>query len=370
MPRGSACLAWVMALVVVAGAEAGAGEGPSRKKLIEFGWDEPDTAFLRRHLGEMEASPFDGCVFHANVAGADGKLANFAWLAWGRRTFTDAELRPALDDLRALPPSRFSHHFLRFNATPADLDWFDDFGPILANARLAARVAREGRCRGLLFDTEQYQGRLFEYRKQRDAASKPWPEYAAQARRRGREVMGAIRRGFPDATVLLTFGHSYPWKQSDRGKIPLADSEDGLLAPFLDGMAEATEGGARLVDAHELSYGYRDPERFVEARRTILEGVLPIVGAPEAYRRSVSAGFGLWMDYDWPKHGWDTADPSKNYFTPAAFEAAARQALESADEFAWIYTEQPRWWTDEGKTAKLPPAYAEALRRAKGAGGD
>ena len=33
------------------------------KKLIEFGWDEPDTAFLRAHLGEMEKTPFDGCVY-------------------------------------------------------------------------------------------------------------------------------------------------------------------------------------------------------------------------------------------------------------------------------------------------------------------
>ena len=36
----------------------------SQKRLIEFGWDEPDTAFLRRHIAQMERSPFDGCVFH------------------------------------------------------------------------------------------------------------------------------------------------------------------------------------------------------------------------------------------------------------------------------------------------------------------
>jgi hypothetical protein len=33
------------------------------KKLIEFGWDEPDTTYLRAHIAEMEKTPFDGTVF-------------------------------------------------------------------------------------------------------------------------------------------------------------------------------------------------------------------------------------------------------------------------------------------------------------------
>jgi hypothetical protein len=341
------------------------GAGPPTKKLIEFGWDEPDTAFLRRHAREMEATPFDGCVFHANFVDKDGKAGNFAWHAWGRRAFSIDELRPAIEDLKATRFDRFSDNFLRFNTTPADVDWFDDFAPILANARLAASVAREGNCRGLLFDVEQYEGKLFEYRKQRDASTRPWAEYARQARRRGREVMASFRSGFPGVTILLTFGHSYPWKQSEGGKIPLLDCEYGLLAPFLDGMIEATEGQARLVDAHELSYGYRDLDKFDLARRTILEGVIPIVDRPESYRRAVTVGFGLWLDFDWPKNGWDEADPSKNYFTPAGFEASARKALELADEYVWIYTEKPRWWTDRGPPTGLPAPYVEALRRAR-----
>ena len=340
------------------------GAGPP-KKLIEFGWDEPDTAFLRRHVREMEKTPFDGCVFHANVVEEDGKLGNFAWLGWGRREFSIEELRGAVDDLKATRFDRFECNFLRFNTTPADVDWFDDFAPILANARVAARVAREGRCRGLLFDVEQYQGRLFEYRKQRDASTKPWAEYASQAHLRGREVMASFCREYPGLTVLLTFGHSYPWKQSEAGKVPLSDCEYGLLAPFLDGMIEATERGARLVDAHELSYGYRDLAKFERARSAIVEGVLPIVERPDVYRKAVTVGFGIWLDYDWPKYGWDEADPSKNYFTPEGFEASTRKALELADEYVWIYTEKPRWWTDRGTPEKLPTPYVEALRRAR-----
>lgn len=357
----------LLALAPIAGRAAGQEPEPPRKALVEFGWDEPDTAFLRRHIEAMERTPFDGCVFHAAAVSPAGAVENFTWLGWGKRTFTRAELQGAIDDLRATPFRRFTENFLRFNTTPADLDWFDDFGAVLANARLAAEVAREGNCRGILFDVEEYQGRLFTYAHQRDAKTRSWDEYAAQARGRGRAVMEAFQEGFPGLTVLLTFGHSYALIRSERlGGKPLAEVDYGLLAPFLDGLVDAAKGSTRLVDGHEPSYGYREAARFDEALARIRDKVPATVAAdPEAYRRAVTAGFGLWMDYIWPTHGWDTADPSRNYFTPEAFEASLRAALERADRYVWIYTETPRWWTPEGGPAKLPPAYEAAVRRAR-----
>jgi hypothetical protein len=70
------------------------------------------------------------------------------------------------------------------------------------------------------------------------------------------------------------------------------------------------------------------------------------------------------MDQDWRKHGWDTNDFTKNYFTPEVFESSVRQALAVTDEYVWIYTETPRWWSKEGAPVKLPETYAAALRRA------
>ncbi len=338
---------------------------PAPKKLIEFGWDEPDTAFLRQHLAEMEATPFDGCVYHVGWKGADGKSGNFTWECWSKRAFTETELEGALADLKATPFRRFSHNFLRFNTTPADIDWFDDHAAVVQNARLAARVAREGKSRGLLFDIEQYNAPLFDYRKQRDAKTKPWEAYAAQARLRGREVMEAFQQGFPDLTVFLTFGYCLPWGQSQGGKKPLSECSYGLLAPFLDGMVEAAKGKTRIVDGHESSYGYKDPAQFPAAYRAMKEELLPIVASPKDYARVLSLGFGIWLDHDWRKAGWNADDPAKNYFAPEPFGATVRKALETADEYVWIYTETPRWWSAQGKAVKLPEAYAEALRRAR-----
>jgi hypothetical protein len=362
MFKVAVCLAGMLAAPL-----AGEMQHWNARKLIEFGWDEPGTAFLRTNVSEMQRTPFDGCVFHADYRKPDGGKGSFTWQGWGQLTFSETDLQDAFADLRATRFGRFNFCFLRFNTTPARLDWFDDYSSVLANARLAARLARAGHCPGLLFDIEQYEGQLFDYQKQRDAMGKSWELYAAQTRRRGREVMDAFQEGYPGLTIFLTFGYSLPWAQTGNGKKSLANCSYGLLAPFLDGMLEGAGKGVRLVDGHELSYGYKTAEQFAVARKSVKNDLLPLVRDPSKYEQVMSLGFGLWLDDDWRKKGWDTEDLSKNYFPPQAFEASVREALRAADEFVWIYTETPRWWSDGGPV-KLPEAYVQAVREAKAEG--
>lgn len=198
----------IRAVIVICLASAATAAPPAAKVLIEFGWDEPDTSFLRNHPEALDRSPFDGCVFHAAAKVAEDQVENFAWKFWGDRAYTETELAGAFEDLKGAPPSRFRHNLLRVNTAPAAIDWFDDFGPIRNNAALAAKLAKEGKARGVLFDVEQYEGQLFHYAKQRDAGAKSWEDYSAQAKKRGGEVMTAFQDGFPGLTVLLTFGPS------------------------------------------------------------------------------------------------------------------------------------------------------------------
>jgi len=340
--------------------------GPA-KKLIEFGWDEPDAAFMRRHIAQMEQAPFDGVVFRVADTRPDGTPGNFLWEAWGRRAFTEAELAPALADLAATRFQRFTHNFLRFNTSPGDVDWFDDFSAVLANARLAARVARAGGAAGLLFDTEQYHTPLFDYRRQRDRGAKPWEAYAAQARRRGGEVMEAFQAAYPDPTIFLTFGYGVPWLEMRKGATSLAACEYGLLVPFLDGMVGAANSRARLVDGYEPAYFHdKDTARFAEAYRMLTQDLLDLVADPARYRRLLSVGFGLFLDYAPDGRRWNGADGSANYYTPRELETSVRAALAAADEYVWIYTEAPRWWSPSGHPVDLPGEYADALRRARG----
>jgi hypothetical protein len=344
----------------------GADRAGAPRRLIEFGWDEPDTAFMRRHVAEMEKTPFDGCVFHAYTIDAQGKRGDFLWGCWSTKAFAEEQLLASLDDLKQTPFKRFTHNFLRFNTAPADVDWFDDHSAILVNCKLAAKFARDGKCAGILFDTEQYNHPLFNYGKQRDAKIKSWDEYAAQVRKRGREVMRAFQDGYPDVTIFLTFGYSLPWIETGGKPDKIAQANYGLLAPFLDGMVDAAQGNVRIVDGHELSYGYKDVSRFAKAYQTMSHDVGPIVADPQKYKKVFSFGFGVWMDDDWRKKGWDTKDFDKNFYPPDAFEKTVRTALQTSDEYVWIYTEKPKWWTEEGGPLDLPSEYEQALRRAAG----
>jgi len=335
------------------------------KKLIEFGWDEPSTSFMREHIAQMERAPFDGVVFNLEARPPKGPKRRFTWESWTTNRVEEIDMQPAIDDLRATKFQRFTDNFLRFNTTPAKLDWFDDYSAVIHNCRIAAWTAKQGGVKGILFDIEQYEGPLFDFRKQREAKTKSWDEYAAKVRERGREVMNAFQQGYPDTTIFLTFGYSLPWGESERGKRPLAECHYGMLAPFLDGMLDAVRGATVLVDGNEGAYRFKDTNRFAASYRAMKHELLPIVQPKENYAKHFTFSFGLWMDYDWRKVGWDTNDFSRNFYTPAAFENSVRTALQTADEYVWIYTEQPRWWSKEGTSVKLPAEYEQAVRRAR-----
>lgn len=368
---------WFMKLyqsVMLAVALSAALSAAETKKLIEFGWDEPDTGFIREHIKEMQQTPFDGCVFHVDFKKKGGPNGRLTWDGWGTNVIAFEDVQQALADMKQTELGKFKYNFARFNTTPAKLDWFDDYQAVVQNCQVAARFAKEANCPGILFDIEQYEGQLFDYRKQKfaydktkphDTPQKSWEVYAAQARKRGTEVMEAFQTGYPDLTIFLTFGYSLPWLESGQGRGPLAECHYGLLAPFLDGMLAAAKGKTRLVDGHEISYGWKKEEQFDKGYKAMAEDLLPIVMNPEKYRNFFSFGFGLWIDQDWRKNGWNTEDVSKNYFAPEVFSAATASALKRADEYVWIYSETPRWWSKEGGPVKLPQAYIDAVKRGK-----
>jgi len=95
--------------------------------------------------------------------------------------------------------------------------------------------------------------------------------------KRKASVMQAFQEGYPDVAIFLTFGYSLPWSESARGRVSLAESHYGLLAPFLDGMVLAAKGKTRLVDGHELSYGWKTAEQFAAGYKTMNQELLPIV---------------------------------------------------------------------------------------------
>lgn len=339
------------------------------RKILLFCREIPAPAALRERVSELERrAPFDGLVLDVPIAGRQRTLA---WLVWGRETLTATSLESAGGDLSATRFRRFKHNFLRVNAMPGDVDWFDeDWRTVAANAGVAAGFARRTGLRGLVFDTEQYgEARPFDYDRQRDRGRRGFGEYAEQARLRGRELIAAINAAYPDVTLLVLFGHTLPHRRLGAGvahlePVPdeaLARVEYGLLAPFLDGVLEGAGPGTVYVDAYESSYPYRERAQFSRARGLIRDQALRVSRVPDVYRSRVRAGFGLWLDFESDRRGWSTTDPSKNYFTPDGFGQALRAALAETDGYVWVYSERPDWFTGRD----LPVTYLAALKAAR-----
>lgn len=341
--------------------------GAVTKKLIQMGYDEPDPSFMRRHVDQLEASPFDGCVYHLSFAGPNAYETGFTWEAWGTRRFSEQELAADLAHLRATPFRRLTSNFLRMNVTPGRVDWFDDYTTVLANARLGASIARRGGSKGILFDTEQYHGHLFEYPLQRDQRTKSFHAYSEQARRRGAEVMRAFEQGYPGLTVFVTLTASWPYIVAHGKSDALERAPYGLLVAFIDGMIGAASDSARIVDGMEASFPARDTAAVRRYQDVQTRDVLAWHSDTTKYRRVISRSMAIWLDFDWRGRGWDAARPTRNYNSPARLEVAVRKALQGADEYVWIYNETPRWWTESGARTALPSAYDAALRRAKAA---
>jgi hypothetical protein len=360
----SAVRAAAVAALVLTGACALGAASPG-KKLIEFGWDEPDTRFMREHIAQLQASPFDGCVFHVSFRLANGTQRNFSWDLWGRNRIPAALLDSARADLVATRFGRFRENFLRVNVTPGDLDWFEDHSALMSNLELAARLAKAGGCRGILLDTEPYRAPLWDLREQTKTHPHATDSLYAQVRHRGAEAMAALERGYPGLTVFLTFGYSEPLIQSVGYRKPVSDTRYALLVPFLDGMFGTASDSVVIVDGHEGSYAFRDPAQFAANADTMRRAVRRLVAQPERYTRRLSVGFGIWLDLNSDHVAWHVDRPESNYFTPAAFAVSVQAALDHADRYVWIYSQEPRWWTAAGGPQKLPAAYDSVLRAAR-----
>jgi hypothetical protein len=339
------------------------------KRLIEMGWDEPDPAFLRAHAAEMDTMPFDGVVFHVPYVSPGGKTGNFTWETWGPHAFTEADLAGAIADVQAAHFRRLRSNLLRVNVTPGTVGWFDDPAPVLSNFRLAARVAKRMGLPGILLDTEPYGKPLFLYRDQPDARAHPFPAYAAQVRRRGRAVMRALEEGYPGLTVFLTVGPTWAVEESLWSRARFDTTRFGLLTPFVDGMILGASGTTRIVDGTEASYPVRAPSELDQYKDLQRRLVLPWITDRVRYRKYVSMSYGIWLDHDWRHRGWNAEQPERNYRTPAQLESTLVRALSLADDYVWLYSETPRWWSPAGGPVKLPTAYVEAVRRARATAG-
>lgn len=337
-------------------------QGSRDKKIIYYGWGLPDTQYVRDHWREMEAMPLDGLGILVAIdreawqRGVKGDSNQLGRQVMGQRQFRAEDFRESINDLKAARWHSFTDNFLpvalSLSASAEGLNWFDDarWHTVENNFRIVAKIAADGRAKGLIFDPEHYGYMLFSYQSQSKQVDHTYEEYQRMARQRGREVMKAIASEFPDATLLSFYGHTLLLKEF-RGRRSFAEADYNLLPAFYDGLLEAMGPRACLYDGFEFSYGYKQRERFLEGYSKIHQSGVSISSVPDRYRKNVRAAFGLWLD----------RDQQFAYFTPQEFQNALAYALETSDRYVWIYGQSFRFFPP----SKIPSSFIESIAAAR-----
>ncbi|HCS53856.1 hypothetical protein [Rubinisphaera sp.] len=331
-------------------------QNPVEKKLIEWSAVEPDSRTVRKLANQFELTPFDGFVFRATTRTGEQMM----WHIWGDREYVLEEFGQVIDDFQATRFVNSTDRFLRVNVTPGSVDWFNDdaWKIVLHNFQVAAQLAKQTGSIGILFDTEQYNIRLFDSEEMQKVFPHHSQDYRTKLRQRGREWIQAINEAYPDITILMTFGYRAAQK-SEIKNFRVGNYE--LLAPFLDGILSACDERTKIIDGWEYAYGYQRECEFRNARHVMKHQANNWAADGCRYQKHVQASFGLWTDYSLRDYGWDLTEHSKNFHTPLDFESRLRFAMQHSDRYVWVYSGVPNWWTGE----RLPTEYIDALTNAK-----
>lgn len=257
------CVASTLLLLI----SAAAASAEESARLVYYGWNNPSAIYARRHSEEMEQMPLHGTAITIpidRVAWEGGRRDwsnQFGWFVFGPRRFAAADFATTIAELRATPWRRFTDNLLpavvNTSETAKEFSWFDDarWETITRNWVVLLKIAKRARCRGIVFDPEDYGGGMFDASVAAARHAAGFDEYEKLARRRGRQLMLAGRRVFPDMVVLGLYGPSLPLDVDQRD---LASSRYGLYAAFVDGMIEGGGHGFRFVDGGEYAYGVQD----------------------------------------------------------------------------------------------------------------
>lgn len=365
-------------------------------QLLEAGHSTPDTLYLAKHIDELkDMTPHTGMKLdiHDPRDTAD-TLAITNWLDRANvRVFqpvrlTEEMIAPAIKDMQRAGNERFRDNYLGLvtytKPQRSGMNWFDDawWETILHNTRLMARAAKQGGCRGVVLDAEQYAGvTLWDYDElieQKIVTGRTKDETMAKAKQRGRAFAGALCEEYPGITVWTFFAYSYVVRTKVHDDFIDRRGWYDLYAAFLDGMLEGSDDDFILVDGQESSYGFTTKAELEAGARAIRVDALKYTTVdPALYRKKVRVGFGFYIDANaYMGYSWNRLYPEKNYFTPGRLQRVVYHAFRVGDGYVWTWSEKPSWWVNGpyGKPhapahlrlsqAGVPQVYKDALKAA------
>lgn len=326
------------------------------KKLIEFGTDRPRPTYVAAHLADMEQLPFDGVCMY--LPGAN--------LVFVNRSHTTEVFKNELIALATMPWGRFTDNFLLVNAQ-TEIDFADDaqWQHALDNVAFNARAATLGRCKGLFFDIEPYAVNPWKFSTLPNAKTTTFAVYQALMEKRGAEFMRAIQAEMPAPVINILFVAGgletvIAIRDANARARALATHPYGLLPAFVSGMLRAANPNTVIIDGNEFAYFYQTPKQFFtsltlmrsDAQTLFSRDVQPI------YRAVMHCGQAIYPDEHFNLRtkptlaACMTADERQAWFGSNLY-----YALQTADDYTWIYSNSINWWTK----ANLPPGTLDTI---------
>jgi len=355
------------------------------RRYIAAGWDLGNSSIpqLARMADRFATLPLDGVRIVLRAVDDKGNptkgpsprtaIAGDEW-AWD---YFDNQLEAART-ITSQP--NMKHCFLGVRGAPnRRMDWRDDeaWRKFAHNLAVIARFARKAGFKGIIPDFEDYD-HVYQYVLQNDDPD--LKETAALARKRGREIFGAVFAEHPDITLF--FWHFLnPWMrdfETCENVSMLRSESQNLFYDILDGLYDVLPPTARIVACEEQLYDRRVQEHgffkgYALERRLDAELLSP--ENRSKFAAQTSLGFDLYLDA-FSDHG-----PSSQYYRgeegyPSRLEcffANLAEASKATDEYVWFWGEKHPWvnWghrdfyrTNTTWEATMP-GLSEGLRRIK-----
>lgn len=342
-------------------------------QLLEVG-QLPPVAYVRDHVKEFDAYPFDGYAIRLKPYEIASLLDAKPW--------PPAETEAQLEALRGIEWQRAKSNFiyLRTGSTRT-FSWFDEdqWPTILDNVRMAATMAEAGHCKGLMLDPEIYVPADSMWSYTGGATALPFADVQRVVRHRGMQVMNELQSVKPDIEVLSLCGLSIGVFASERfmrrAMIEpdpvqrdgfLVQAKYALLPAFLNGMLDVVGPRARIIDGAEAGYTVYYETGFDSLRKLVRETGLGLI-EPEnrqRYQERFSMGLGLFLDrYLYLNQGRSPFQLLSDTERLQAMEQLIYGALKRSESYVWMYSNVVDW-TGFRKPYNVPPGVAEGIRSA------
>lgn len=303
-----------------------------RKKIIEYGWDVPNTAFIHAHIQEMEKQPFDGVIFRAGIY-------PITYTAFDTKPWDEKAMR--FDLLATIPWKKFTDNFLILYSSiesSGAVDWFDDakWQVIATNMKLHAKAAKTARAVGIALDTEAYGVSAWKFNDH--FPNKTFAEAQTIVRKRGAQWLSAIQTEFSNPKILAFHSMSAVRMLTSDSAARIPNTGYALWPAFLEGMLSVAGPQTIIIDGNEISYGYTKAADFMTGRDRVYH--LPTGFIDPAYQQQykdkVQTAMAIYADGIFKKGGTERLQQNVYY------------GLQAADEYLWIYSEKMDWWRSSG----------------------